>query len=506
MATQLDNLERLRLSLEENIAKLRKSLKYWQTWEYEHEGLKEELERPDQEPSSDDMLAIGTDLGLDIVDEKEIKSLLDHGKSHPRTRSQVFAQLRGRIETGRKNAETIQKQLTAAEEKLEKVLMVAEPIMESEGGDQLMDIVEELDDDGNVVSSRVVDASKDREKLHHMLKRQGLTDEADENAEEEVKRQETKPAVTKQAAHPEPQEPTNEKKKVSFANGVQASQIPKAPPANKMHATQRMLILDENDNVVDSKPLELVHAKTSAQEEDEMKYLREARANAQEIAPIVASFDIEEDSDSDMDTDMDDLDSDGSENEYGMRNIGAEITDDYKAQMEALMKKHAVAMENAGPNFNTDVLQKLDNAHREGGIIVKPASEPAEQKSKTPGSKGVRFAEELDISPAPIDDKPKTSKDEPVLKQEKAANPVADAVLERGAGITQADSKVSSARKPSRFKTTMNTSANRLPDREGTSGSTSSSSTIPQIATHSETSLPERPKKVSRFKATQMGS
>lgn len=37
------DLERHRLQLEENISKLKKSLQYWQTWEAEYEGLKEEI-------------------------------------------------------------------------------------------------------------------------------------------------------------------------------------------------------------------------------------------------------------------------------------------------------------------------------------------------------------------------------------------------------------------------------------------------------------------------------
>ena len=36
-------LESQRVRLEENVAGLRKSLQYWQTWEAEYEGLKEEI-------------------------------------------------------------------------------------------------------------------------------------------------------------------------------------------------------------------------------------------------------------------------------------------------------------------------------------------------------------------------------------------------------------------------------------------------------------------------------
>jgi unconventional prefoldin RPB5 interactor 1 len=38
-----EQLETRRLELEENVAKLRKSLQHWRTWDAEYEGLKEEL-------------------------------------------------------------------------------------------------------------------------------------------------------------------------------------------------------------------------------------------------------------------------------------------------------------------------------------------------------------------------------------------------------------------------------------------------------------------------------
>lgn len=43
MGENVIDLERHRLQLEENIAKLQKSLQYWQTWEAEYEGLTEEI-------------------------------------------------------------------------------------------------------------------------------------------------------------------------------------------------------------------------------------------------------------------------------------------------------------------------------------------------------------------------------------------------------------------------------------------------------------------------------
>ena len=40
----LDEMEAQRQQLEENVAKLRKSLQHWRTWDAEYEGLKEELQ------------------------------------------------------------------------------------------------------------------------------------------------------------------------------------------------------------------------------------------------------------------------------------------------------------------------------------------------------------------------------------------------------------------------------------------------------------------------------
>lgn len=43
MSESVIDLERHRVQLEGNISKLQKSLRYWQTWEAEYEGLKEEI-------------------------------------------------------------------------------------------------------------------------------------------------------------------------------------------------------------------------------------------------------------------------------------------------------------------------------------------------------------------------------------------------------------------------------------------------------------------------------
>ena len=48
-----DNLESQIQQLEENVAKLRKSLQHWRTWDAEYEGLAEELEASDYDQTEE---------------------------------------------------------------------------------------------------------------------------------------------------------------------------------------------------------------------------------------------------------------------------------------------------------------------------------------------------------------------------------------------------------------------------------------------------------------------
>lgn len=59
MATAKDSfldLERRRLQLEENVAKLRVLMQHWQTWEAEYEGLKEEIVASKSGPGAQSMV------------------------------------------------------------------------------------------------------------------------------------------------------------------------------------------------------------------------------------------------------------------------------------------------------------------------------------------------------------------------------------------------------------------------------------------------------------------
>jgi unconventional prefoldin RPB5 interactor 1 len=150
-STPFSDAESLRVNLETAISKLRKTLRYWQTWEAEYEGLKEELEAEKQELSTEDMLRIGAEYGSHVVDEKEIKELVNYSKTTRRNRSQVLSAISGRIDTGQKNAELVQKQIDRAENQLELAMATNRPQLSNEDGQPLMEIEEELDENGNVI-------------------------------------------------------------------------------------------------------------------------------------------------------------------------------------------------------------------------------------------------------------------------------------------------------------------------------------------------------------------
>jgi unconventional prefoldin RPB5 interactor 1 len=80
-----------------------------------------------------------------------VRELVGLGNGDARSRKQVLSSINGRIDTGRKNAQTVQKQLDAAEEQLRDLAMAGHEDDYDGKGPPVMEIYEELDDDGNVI-------------------------------------------------------------------------------------------------------------------------------------------------------------------------------------------------------------------------------------------------------------------------------------------------------------------------------------------------------------------
>jgi hypothetical protein len=162
----------------------------------------------------------------------------------------------------------------------------------------------------------------------------------------------------------------------------------------------RVLELDENDQVIGSKPLDFAPPST----EEIARHRREVLENASTIGPIVATMDIESDDDYDYDEDeeMEDYSSSGvDENDFGMANIRNEFTPEYVADMRNLINKHKQVMTNIGPReagFSLATPMETIPEPRVPQVVPAPVLSSGESKGNKPWAKGVRFAEELDIS------------------------------------------------------------------------------------------------------------
>ncbi|KAF2091349.1 hypothetical protein K490DRAFT_31806 [Saccharata proteae CBS 121410] len=424
-------LERHRQRLEENVQKLRVALQYWQTQDAEYEGLKEEIiGAGGAEASTEKLLLIGKEFEGVSVNEKEIKELLGQDKTPPRNGQQVVDVISRRQDYVQKNTATVQKQLDAEEDKLSKIRILEAPDMEDEEGNPLTDIREELDEDGNIISSEVAPMGKSAPKVWDALRKIGITDTEDTDT--------VKPA----------KEASSEKDKSSL-DSVQFKPGSRFVEVEDAEDTETKPLIPEDESPEDA-----------AMRREMLEY------GLNEVGAVVAELninDLDDPNDSDFDEDEDDYEDTDDDDEFG-RSIRSGISDEYRQEMLALEQKlNARMMTNVGPPQPEDadlnkMLQQAQGAHRlvvrsdediaqTAGTTTKPSIEKAEKK-------GVRFAEDVDVSPAPDQfSNPKASASESTTS--KPSRPaVAEAIVERSPApaSSTAAAPPEPPRKTSRFK------------------------------------------------------
>ncbi|KAM0698934.1 hypothetical protein Q7P36_000978 [Cladosporium allicinum] len=191
---ELTEIERQRRLLEENVQKLRQSLKHWQIWEAEYEGLKEELVATGPEELTIEVVTdICKSYDAALVTEKEIRDLAGQAgpESPPRRRAQILGQISRRQEYVQRNIETISRQFFVAEGKLEEFAFASvtasgiygdgigeddDDDEEGAGGLPLSEIHEELDEDGNVIRGEVRRPEETTGKVLERLRMAGLSE------------------------------------------------------------------------------------------------------------------------------------------------------------------------------------------------------------------------------------------------------------------------------------------------------------------------------------------
>lgn len=471
------DLERHRQVLEETVNNLRKSLQVWEQWYIEYSHLKEEVTTlPEQPPSQKELARIRRDFESELITKKEINEIF--GKNDLKRPEQIVSVLSRRIDYVEKNVETLEKQLEAAENKLAASTVIAEPdgVVDEESGLPITDIIEEIDEQGNVVNFRLQTGGDVGPKVLEALKKAGVDaleeeDEAEDakpaeavgtkHEEKPVSETQTASGTTTAAANRKPassDKKAGKRKSVSFAEKLEVNEF-----ANGEHddedgpqsrAAQRLEAIMQQARELENMSLD--SAKVPEDEsEEEAQLRREMLAySASEIGPIVAELELDEGTEDDEeDYEFDYTDDEDEEDELGRTKYSV-ITDDYIKRMQELEKRlgveSAFANERAAQlEVPVEGLGQIRVVHPTSEEVPKPPARAGRPKGDKPAKKGVRFAEELDIA----DETTGTT----VLPERPAANkvpeisPVSEVITER-TGKPVRPATEPSAKKPSRFK------------------------------------------------------
>jgi unconventional prefoldin RPB5 interactor 1 len=434
------DLERHRQLLEDNVENLRKSLRHWQMWEAEYEGFKEEVLSAG--PINDEQLRlIGESYEGELVTRKEIIGILGVGSK--RTVAQVVNVLDRRMDYVQQNISTIQKQVDAAEHKLAAATVISNPDVRNEEGLPLTDITEELDDDGNIISSHTSTPGSSKPQLMEVLRKAGIQDipeasigQSAESLSSAVESRNSNSGEDKDAPTKSNKQKL-EKKAVTFTEDTKPG-----PDVQKSQTEKRveeiMSLVKRSQEKPSEPPIIPEH------EAPEDAILRQSMLNygLSEVGSVVAELELEEGSDwSGDEFDEDEFSASDDEDMYG-RSTGRVVDDELRERMRELEARLGVRMmENisntpTGYDITTEGIDCVSINGLEQGVSTGKET----QVDKSDEKKSVRFSENIDVSTPPQNVSSSRS-----LKQA----PVSD-VLERTSSVQEVGAAQKS--RTSRFK------------------------------------------------------
>ncbi|KAK4454825.1 Prefoldin subunit-domain-containing protein [Podospora aff. communis PSN243] len=458
----LSDLDHHMQHLEAKVEQLRASLTHWQQWYLEYSALKEEVELLPKEPQPrKDLARIRRDFDSQLLTKKEINEIF--GKTDLKNTEQIISVLSRRIDYVETNVNTLRKQLEAEEDRLSAVSVVAHPDggTDEETGLPITDIIEELDEEGNVVCSRLQSGADAGSKAVAALKQAGIRDlpETEEqlvkddaaavtaNGKENVAPLAADAGESPAEVKPTPEEKSNKtemrsRRSVSFAEdtkpGHEAGDQPVSKTAQRVAELMRMAKESESLDMSDAVIPDDESPEDSAVRREMLKY------NMSEMGHVVAELVLEEDgSDIDDDEGWEDEELEASdyddEDDLG-RSKHSVITDDYIKRMKELEKR--LQSQGAFSVARSDSHAKDEGA---GVVTVMAETNGSASTKASKESKSVRFAANLDIAEEkPSQPAPKAKKAKP------AVNPVGDIVEQAVAHELEDDD--ATPKRISRFK------------------------------------------------------
>ncbi|KAK0656620.1 Prefoldin subunit-domain-containing protein [Cercophora newfieldiana] len=464
----LSDLDRHMQQLEATVAQLRSSLTHWQQWYLEYSALKEEVEHLPKDPQPrKDLARIRRDFDSQLLTKKEINEIF--GKTELKDTTQILSVLSRRIDYVEQNVTSLRKQLEAEEDKLSVASVVAHPDggTDEESGLLITDIIEELDEEGNVVGARLQSGADTEPRVVEALKKAGITElpETDADAQgaeggvsaalEEKDAAPPSSGAVESAAQPEQvekkEEPkwsaTRPKRSVSFAEdtkpGHDVGDQSMSKTAQKVAELMRKAKEDEKIGVVNAVIPDNESPEDSALRREMLEY------SMSEIGPVVAELELEEDGsefdDDDWATDEELETEDDDEDELG-RSKHSVITGDYIRRMQELENRlrsqGAFAVSRPESNGKDQGVGQVTVVAQSGS--TKPNGSTTTKKPKEP--KSVRFASSLDIA--------EEKAPQPVVKAKQAkpqVNPIRD-IVEHVAPAEVLDDEEEPPKRVSRFK------------------------------------------------------
>lgn len=451
--TTLDELERRRLELEGNIQTLRRSLYDWRLREAEYDGLKDEIKNLQHDCTSAEILQIGLGYEGTVVDEKEVRDIIGERQNITRSRDQVVSQITRRLDYVKQNVTSLEKRLSAAEVELDRLLSIERPGPNAATEEYAVtEIFEELDENGDVISSKVSNPADRAPEILNMLKKAGVDvpqgqetakkEDDKVDAKEGGKAQNLDSATIKTVNHKEPRPASTEIVTPAVVNTIN----------------------DELDDS-DSEPpvLEVDESPEDAKLRREM-----LEYGFHEVGKVVAELEMDEEGseisvDEDYEYDDDD-DYEEDEDEYG-RTTTRVLTDEYHQQMKELEERlKAGGFINLGPAQNIDAEAKeTAEAASHGGVlkvtaIERDANDEIVLGEKKKIRKKVAFAEELDIAQEATRPTVPEKAERKIDVVKSGVTPLSESVVERSASKSNAVSNKdttgisSTKKKTSRFK------------------------------------------------------
>ncbi|KAJ0300243.1 hypothetical protein COL5a_003903 [Colletotrichum fioriniae] len=482
------DLEKHRLQLEDSVAKLQKALQHWQKWDAEYESLKEEIESVPQPASREVLARIRRDFEGEVVDKKEINDLF--GRIDLKPADQIVNLLSRRIDYVSKNIATLEKQLETAEQKHAATSVLSNPDVRDEDGLPITEIIEELDEEGNVLSSRLQQPGDSSAQIREILEKAGVKDipagqpsqtETTEPIVEDItdeplaKASESSspsqdPAQSAKVSLPEAEvdDSVAVKKSVSFAEDTKPS-AEQQVSRNAQRVEEIMQTARSQEDISREAPV------IPEDESEEDAFLRREmlKYGMEEVGQVVAELNIEDgdgdgsgDDDEDWEYEYSDLEDDDEEDKFG-RSTSSVLDDGYHQRMLELEKRLGVKSRFTEKS-EADDQDSDEDQQGIGRIIVssgdkgktvegaKPSPVPTASILRTSSptdadesKKSVRFAQSLDVAPDSVAEPAATPPTVPQPPPEPIVEPLSD-IVERTGPAKQAEAK--STRKASRFK------------------------------------------------------